>query len=104
MSEIPKENSFFFVFPKTIRIFAGRSNQNQKKMKHSYSLALLFVLIFCSVDATAQRRVGQRDTSAVVQRYMDSLNVYKSRLDSLNKVNEALRQEKYDGRYYRLRR
>ena len=102
MSEIPKENSFFFVFPKTIRIFAGRSNQNQKKMKHSYSLALIFVLIFCSVDVTAQRRVGQRDTSAVVQRYMDSLNVYKSRLDSLNKVNEALRQEKYDGRYYRL--
>ena len=71
-------------------------------MKHSYVWAILIVLIFCSVDATAQRRVGQRDTSAVVQRYMDSLNVYKARLDSMNNVNETLRQEKSDGRYYRL--
>ena len=76
--------------------------KTKRKMKHSYALTFLLMLLFCSVGATAQRRVGLRDTSAVVQRYMDSLQVYKSRLDSMSKENEALRKENYDGRYYRL--
>lgn len=76
--------------------------KTKRKMKHSYALTFLLMLLFCSVGATAQRRVGLRDTSAVVQRYMDSLQVYKSRLDSMSKENEALRKENFDGRYYRL--
>ena len=72
--------------------------KTKRKMKHSYALTFLLMLLFCSVGATAQRRVGLRDTSAVVQRYMDSLQVYKSRLDSMSKENEALRKENFDGR------
>ena len=38
----------------------------------------------------------------MVKNYNDSLTVLRQQLDSLQRVNEALRQEVTDGRYFRL--
>ena len=73
-------------------------------MKFKYLLVLLAVLLV-TTDATAQRRkrkVAKADTALVVKNYKDSLTVLRARLDSLERVNDSLRVEPTDGRYYRL--
>lgn len=73
-------------------------------MKFKYLLVLLAVLLV-TTDATAQRRkskVTKANTALVVKNYKDSLTVLQARLDSLERVNDSLRVEPTDGRYYRL--
>lgn len=46
--------------------------------------------------------VMKHDTALVVKNYIDSLTVLRQQLDSLQRVNESLRSEVSDGRYFRL--
>lgn len=73
-------------------------------MKRSYILILVVTLSLHVLDTKAQFRVlrVQNDTLQIVRNYMDSLCIYKARLDSLSQANEALRQGSNDGRFYRL--
>ena len=73
-------------------------------MKSKYLLIVLSVLLV-TTDATAQRRrrkVAKADAAMVVKNYKDSLQTLRLKLDSLEHVNESLRVEPTDGRYYRL--
>ncbi|MDE6003596.1 MAG: hypothetical protein K2G76_08945, partial [Prevotella sp.] len=61
------------------------------------------------MDASAQRRrqkaeekLSKPDTAQVVKSYIDSLAVLRRQLDSLQQVNQKMRTEADDGRYYRL--
>ncbi len=69
-------------------------------MKHRYFL-LLTILLLTTVSVNAQRRTRSvvSESSQVVKNYLDSLNVMRKRLDSLQQVNNQLRQEQSDGRY-----
>lgn len=75
-------------------------------MKYKY-IFLLMLAITASTDALAQRRrqrveENKRDTALVVKSYIDSLAVLRRQLDSLQQVNQKMRTEVNDGRYYRL--
>ena len=73
-------------------------------MKYKY-IFILFAALLVTSEASAQRRGRRRakvDTAQVVKDYKDSLVVLRHRLDSLQRVNETLRSEVTDGRYYRL--
>ena len=71
-------------------------------MKYKYLLLLLAVLLV-TTDATAQsRRRRVASQTALVKNYTDSLKVLRQQLDSLTRVNDSLRVEPTDGRYYRL--
>ncbi len=73
-------------------------------MKYKYYFILLMVLL--TTGASAQRKKNMKaavsDTAQVVKNYQDSLRVLRQRLDSVQRINEALRTESDDGRYYRL--
>ena len=73
-------------------------------MKKIYFLALVIALL-TTVQVQAQRKKKkpvEPSTSQVVKDYMDSLQVLRLQLDSLQAINTRLRQESTDGRYYRL--
>lgn len=78
-------------------------------MKYKY-IIILIVAALIATDASAQRRsrraTRQReqkpDTALVVKTYMDSLTVLRQQLDSIQQLNDSLRQEADDGRYFRL--
>ena len=74
-------------------------------MKHK-SLLILFVALLTATVASAQRtkksNASKPDTALVVRNYIDSLRVLRQQLDSVQRINEALRAESDDGRYYRL--
>lgn len=72
-------------------------------MKYKYIIILLMALL--TTGASAQRtktRAAANSTAQVVKNYQDSLRVLRQRLDSVQRVNEALRTESDDGRYFRL--
>lgn len=69
----------------------------------------LVLAVIASMDASAQRRrqkveekTSKPDTALVVKSYIDSLAVLRRQLDSLQQVNQKMRTEADDGRYYRL--
>lgn len=69
----------------------------------------LVLAVIASMDASAQRRrqkveekPSKPDTALVVKSYIDSLAVLRRQLDSLQQVNQKMRTEANDGRYYRL--
>ena len=77
-------------------------------MKHKHIL-LIAAMLLVSAVATAQRRTVRlpihllkKDTAQLVQNYLDSLQIYKAKADSLERVNAELQQQNVDGRYYRL--
>ena len=76
-------------------------------MKYKYLFILLLALLIVT-DASAQRRgrskrrAARHDTTLVVRNYIDSLTVLRLRLDSIQRVNDSLRTEVADGRYFRL--
>ncbi len=76
-------------------------------MKQRY-IFIVIVLLSMAVSMQAQRkgRNAVREqttyTEKVVNNYIDSLAVMRQRLDSLQQVNEQLRSEQNDGRYFRL--
>ena len=76
-------------------------------MKNKYIL-LLAALLLTTLTVSAQRRLkkpvaeAEIETPQVVNNYLDSLNTMRQRLDSLQQVNDQLRSEQNDGRYFRL--
>ena len=79
-------------------------------MKYKY-IFLLVAALLMTANVSAQRKgrkVAQEDiavkdtTSAVVKAYMDSLQFMRIQLDSLEAINNRLREEANDGRYFRL--
>jgi hypothetical protein len=72
------------------------------------NILLIAVLLLMVLAVSAQRRTRKSaktdvpDTALVVKQYLDSLNVMRLRLDSLQQVNNQLRSEQNDGRYFRL--
>ena len=72
------------------------------------NILLIAVLLLMVLAVSAQRRTRKSaktdvpDTALVVKQYLDSLNVMRLRLDSLQQVNNQLRSVQNDGRYFRL--
>jgi hypothetical protein len=79
----------------------------QAVMKHKYIL-LFAVLLLTTQSVSAQRRTKKTtdtelsEMTPAVKKYVDSLNVLRQRLDSLEQANAQLQNEQVDGRYYRL--
>lgn len=72
-------------------------------MKYKYIIILLMALLTTGASAQRTKRwAAAKSTSQVVKNYQDSLRVLRQRLDSVQRVNEALRTESDDGRYFRL--
>jgi hypothetical protein len=73
-----------------------------------FLVLIVAVLPMVTLNANAQHRMGRNvapiaiDTAKVVKDYLDSLHVMRQRLDSLQQVNDQLRSEQNDGRYFRL--
>ena len=70
------------------------------------SIFIVFVALLTATVASAQRTKkrsdSKPDTALVVRNYIDSLRVLRQQLDSVQRVNEALRTEADDGRFFRL--
>ena len=70
------------------------------------SIFIVFVALLTATVASAQRTkkrdASKPDTALVVRNYIDSLRVLRQQLDSVQRVNEALRTEADDGRFFRL--
>ena len=72
-------------------------------MKYKYIIILLMALLTTGASAQLTKtRAAEKSTAQVVKNYQDSLRVLRQRLDSVQRVNEALRTESDDGRYFRL--
>lgn len=75
-------------------------------MNNKYILLLIAVALI-GVEASAQHKTKtpvklSYDAAAVVNSYADSLAMLRQQLDSIQRVNDSLRTEVTDGRYYRL--
>ena len=85
-------------------------------MKYKYYIILIAALLM-TVNVSAQRKSKKRvkqtvvqpvveeqvvDTPLVVKNFIDSLEVLHQQLDSIQRVNDSLRTEVTDGRYFRL--
>ena len=77
-------------------------------MKYRYIFILLSAVLM-TIPVSAQRKtkkatkaVTEPEMALVVKNYLDSLTVLHQQLDSLQRVNESLRTEANDGRYFRL--
>ena len=77
-------------------------------MKYKY-IFLLVAALLMTANVSAQRRgkmVAQTEKedsiNVIVRAYMDSLQLMRLQLDSLEAINNRLRQESDDGRYFRL--
>lgn len=73
-------------------------------MKYKDILLCLVALLVAQGAAAKSRNnpAGSSEAVQVVKSYMDSLLVLRQQLDSIQRVNEALRNESTDGRYFRL--
>ncbi len=79
-------------------------------MKYKYIFILLAALLM-TIDASAQRKSKKSSKQSAIQKtemdqmvtnYNDSLLVLRQKLDSIQRVNDSLRAEVSDGRYFRL--
>ena len=79
-------------------------------MKYKYIFILLAALLM-TIDASAQRKSKKSSKQSAIQKaemdqmvtnYNDSLLVLRQKLDSIQRVNDSLRVEVSDGRYFRL--
>ena len=73
-------------------------------MKYKY-IFLVMALVLTAVDVSARKvlqKQAKPDTALVVKNYIDSLALLRQQLDSVKRVNQQLRTESNDGRYYRL--
>ena len=80
--------------------------QTNKQLIMKYkSIFIVFLALLTASVASAQRtrrNASKANTALVVRNYIDSLRVLRQQLDSVQRVNEALRTEADDGRYFRL--
>ena len=80
--------------------------QTNKQLIMKYkSIFIVFLALLTASVASAQRarrNASKANTALVVKNYIDSLRVLRQQLDSVQRVNEALRTEADDGRYFRL--
>ena len=78
---------------------------NLSDMKYK-TIFIVFVALLTATVVSAQRsnkrQASKSETALVVRNYIDSLRVLRQQLDSVQRVNEALRSESDDGRYFRL--
>ena len=78
-------------------------------MKYKYIFILVAALLMTN-GASAQRKnkksvkqpVENAESTLVFNNYSDSLVVLRQQLDSIQRVNDSLRAEVTDGRYFRL--
>ena len=79
-------------------------------MRYKYIFILLAALLM-TVNASAQRKskksakqsaIQKAEMDQMVTNYNDSLLVLRQKLDSIQRVNDSLRAEVSDGRYFRL--
>lgn len=68
---------------------------------------LLSLALLVSTAAYAQRKTVRQhhamsDTALLVRHYADSLRSMRQQLDSVMRINDSIRSEATDGRYYRL--
>ena len=79
-------------------------------MRYKYIFILLAALLM-TIDASAQRKSKKSSKQSAIQKaemdqmvtnYNDSLLVLRQKLDSIQRVNDSLRAEVSDGRYFRL--
>ena len=76
----------------------------QSNMKYKY-LLLCMLAMLTATAVQAQQRSGKGVSNAaqqIVKNYTDSLAALRQQLDSIQRVNELLRTESSDGRYFRL--
>ncbi len=69
------------------------------------NIILGMTALLIATSASAKRVIvegAKQDSAQVVRNYIDSLAVLRQQLDSMQRVNEALRSESTDGRYFRL--
>ena len=80
--------------------------QTNKQLIMKYkSIFIVFLALLTASVASAQRarrNASKANTALVVKNYIDSLRVLRQQLDSVQRVNVALRTEADDGRYFRL--
>ena len=76
----------------------------QSNMKYKY-LLIGMVAMLTTTAVQAQQRSGRGVSAAteqIVKSYTDSLAALRHQLDSIQRVNDSLRTESSDGRYFRL--
>lgn len=74
-------------------------------MKLKYIICSLSVMLVFSLETLAQRfhnKHLRKDSSTIVSAYMDSIRIYKYKLDSVSRRSDSLGAVLDDGRYYRL--
>ena len=74
-------------------------------MKYKYLFIFLFTVLWVTpstAQRTVRRQLAKPDTLQLVRNYIDSLALLRRQLDSMQQVNQALRRESTDGRYFRL--
>ena len=76
----------------------------QSNMKYKYLLiGMVAMLTTTAVQAQQWSRRGvSAATEQIVKSYTDSLAALRHQLDSIQRVNDSLRTESSDGRYFRL--
>jgi len=87
--------SLFFIFICTFAV----------NMKYKYLFIFLFTVLWVTpstAQRTVRRQLAKPDTLQLVRNYIDSLALLRRQLDSMQQVNQALRRESTDGRYFRL--
>lgn len=70
-------------------------------MKKYRFIFLCLVALLTAQELNAQSKSRQQILNELMV-YADSIKVLRYRLDSINRVNDSLRKEMVDGRYYRL--
>ena len=71
-------------------------------MKYRHLLLLCIATLTIVQGAHAQRNTQQQQTLDELKSYVDSIAVLRQKLDSIQQVNDSLRKETVDGRYFRL--
>lgn len=70
-------------------------------MKYRY-LLLLWIVALMTVQGAYAQRGSQQQILDELKAYADSIAMLKQQLDSVQLLNDSLRKETVDGRYYRL--
>lgn len=67
-----------------------------------YRYIILCVVAVCLAQGVSAQRDTRQQILNELKGYVDSIKVLRHQLDSINRLNDSLRKETVDGRYYRL--